>query len=243
MTLSFLLNILAIGALPLAFGAASDRPGVQTPHEFRGKSDPALGNRYLLYLPENYERETKLWPLIFFLHGAGERGADLELVKRQGLPRIVESIQGFPFIVLSPQCPPAMGWSREYLLALLDDIAGKYRADPGRIYLTGISMGGYVTWNLAILHPNRFAAIAPICGGGDPHLAHRLAHLPVWAFHGARDTIVPLSESEEMVEAVRKAGGDVRFTVYPDAGHDSWTPSYSNPDLYDWFLQHRRWEG
>ena len=194
---------------------------------------------YLLFLPLSYEAQEQ-WPMILFLHGAGERGSDLEYVKRHGIARIVEEQEDFPFIVASPQCPRGQYWSVPQLSALLDEVIGAYRVDPNRVYLTGLSMGGYGTWRLAAAQPHRFAALAPICGGGNPDEACNLKHLPVWAFHGARDNVVPLRESEEMVEALQACGGNVLFTVYPAADHDSWTQTYSNPTLYDWFLQHRR---
>ena len=106
--------------------------------------------------------------------------------------------------------------------------------------LTGLSMGGYGTWALASKYPDRFAAIAPICGGGKRFMAYRLKDTPVWAFHGAKDRVVPLEESEEMVNAINARGGSAKLTVYPDAGHDSWTESYDNSELYDWLLEHRR---
>ncbi len=194
---------------------------------------------YLLFLPKGYEAQEK-WPMILFLHGAGERGSDLEYVKRHGVSRIVEEQEDFPFIVASPQCPRGQYWSVPLLSALLDEVIDTYRVDPDRVYLTGISMGGYGTWHLAAAQPHQFAAIAPICGGGNPVEACNLKDLTVWAFHGARDTVVPLSESEEMVEALKACGGNVKFTVYPEADHDSWTQTYNNPVLYDWFLQHRK---
>jgi predicted peptidase len=134
-------------------------------------------------------------------------------------------------------------------LALLDDLTVKHKVDQSRVYLTGISMGGYGTWSLGLRHPKRFAAIAPICGGGDilPILlparqnSGALKRLPVWAFHGARDELVPLSESERMVNALRRIGNqNVKLTVYPDAGHDSWTETYNNAEFYDWLLQQRK---
>ena len=125
------------------------------------------------------------------------------------------------------------------LISLLDDIVSRYDVDADRIYLTGLSMGGYGTWTLAAAHPDRFAAIAPICGGGKRFMALKLKDVPVWAFHGAKDRVVPLKESEEMVEAIKARGGDAKLTVYPDSGHDSWTATYDNQDLYDWFLKHR----
>jgi predicted peptidase len=194
---------------------------------------------YLLFLPQRYETQAQ-WPTILFLHGAGERGSNLEYVKRQGVPKIVEEQPDFPFIAVSPQCPRGQYWSVASLGYLLDEAIASYRVNPDRLYLTGISMGGYGTWRLAAAQPQRFAAIAPICGGGNPGEACNLKNLPVWAFHGARDTVVPLSESEEMVEAVRACGGNVKFTVYPEAGHDSWTQTYNHPELFDWFLKHRR---
>ncbi len=194
---------------------------------------------YLLFLPEVYETQDK-WPTILFLHGAGEKGSNLEYVKRHGVPRIVEEQPDFPFIAVSPQCPQGQYWSVPRLSTLLDEVESSYRVDPARIYLTGISMGGFGTWRLAAAQPDRFAAIAPICGGGDAADACNLKDLPVWAFHGARDRIVPISESEKMVEALKACGGNVKFTVYPEADHDSWTQTYNNPALFDWFKQHQR---
>ncbi|HID54914.1 TPA: phospholipase [Candidatus Poribacteria bacterium] len=200
---------------------------------------------YLLFLPDEYVRGTKRkWPLILFLHGAGERGDDLNLLKRHGIPKITEERPDFPFIAVSPQCPRYSWWTAEIesLKTLLDHIVESYPVDTDRVYLTGLSMGGFGTWRLAASYPERFAAIAPICGGGDPKWAPRLKDIPAWVFHGAKDEIVPLSESERMVEALKACGGNVRFTVYPDAGHDSWTRTYENPELYEWFLQHSKGE-
>jgi len=201
--------------------------------------------RYLLFLPDEYGKDPeRKWPLILFLHGAGERGDDLDLLKRHGIPKITEERSDFPFIAVSPQCPRHSWWTAEIesLNALLDHIVESYPVDTSRVYLTGLSMGGFGTWHLAASYPERFAAIAPICGGGDPEWAPRLKDIPVWVFHGAKDEIVPLSESERMVEALKACGGDVRFTVYPEAGHDSWTQTYENPELYEWFLQHSKSE-
>jgi len=135
-------------------------------------------------------------------------------------------------------------WGRENqidtLNALLDHIVSLYRIDEERIYVTGLSMGGFGTWYMAAAYPDRFAAIAPICGGGDPESAGRIAHLPVWVFHGAKDETVRIKKSEEMVAALKKVGGKVKFTVYPDLGHNSWDATYGNPELYKWFLEHTR---
>ena len=125
---------------------------------------------------------------------------------------------------------------------LIPAVAGQYPIDEDRIYLTGISMGGYGTWMTAIHYPDRFAAIAPICGGGEPGEASALLDVPVWTFHGAKDPVVPVSETEKMVQALKKAGGDVRFTLYPEGGHDVWTETYNNEELYTWLLSHTRQE-
>lgn len=195
---------------------------------------------YLLFLPNKDIAKEQLLPTILFLHGAGERGSNLENVKRHGVAKIVEEQPNFPFIVISPQCPPSENWSVELLSNLLDEAISAYPIDPNRVYLTGLSMGGYGTWNLAAAAPHRFAALAPVCGGGNPMAARKLKNLPVWAFHGARDNVVPLRESELMVSALKTYGGNVKLTVYPEAEHDSWTQTYNNPQLYEWFLQHRR---
>ncbi len=123
---------------------------------------------------------------------------------------------------------------------LLDKIIAEDRVDADRVYLTGLSMGGYGTWDWAIQSPDRFAAIAPICGGGNPDKVRAIRSMPVWVFHGAKDPTVPIAESEKMVKALKKAGSNVKFTVYPEAGHDSWTETYNNPELYKWFLSHKR---
>ncbi|MDF5739386.1 MULTISPECIES: prolyl oligopeptidase family serine peptidase [unclassified Nostoc] len=211
---------------------------------------------YLLFLPDGLcptggdrnEIQQPLLPTILFLHGAGERGSNLDDLKKQGVTKIVEQQPDFPFIVISPQCPRGEYWNIERLSVLLDQVMSGHKpqngyasyVDPDRVYLTGLSMGGYGTWHLAAAQPQRFAAIAPICGGGNPQAAGKLKNLPVWAFHGARDNVVPLKESEIMVSALKARHGNVKFTVYPEAEHDSWTQTYNNPELYEWFLQHRR---
>jgi predicted peptidase len=187
--------------------------GVQQPHTFRWSRLPRHALPYLLFLPAAYTGHAQRWPVLLFLHGAGERGYDLQRVKRHGVAHIVEEQPDFPFVVVSPQCPPREAWAPAPLLALLDAIAPHYDVDPERCSVTGLSMGGFGTWAVALAAPARFAAMAPICGGGDPARVSALRHLPVWAFHGARDPIVPLQRSVEMVEALRQCGGNVRFTV------------------------------
>ena len=194
---------------------------------------------YLLYLPTGYQDSTKEWPLMLFLHGAGESGTNLAKVKTHGPPKIVESKPDFPFILVSPQSS-GRGWNPDTLNALLNDIQSKYRVDKDRVYLTGLSMGGFGTWALAAAHPERFAAIVPICGGGNTADAPKLAKLPIWVFHGEKDPTVPIERSKEMVAAIKAAGGNPKATYYPEAGHDSWTETYNNPELYKWLLEQKR---
>lgn len=205
-------------------------------------STSSNGIQYLLYLPPGFDKRKK-FPLLLFLHGAGERGSNLNAVKKHGPPKIIESGKELPFIVVSPQCPQGKYWQPHALSVLLDEVLRETNADEERIYVTGISMGGYGTWALSISYPERFAAIIPICGGGEDRLVHRIRHLPVWVFHGAKDYIVPVDESEAMVDALEKLGGNVKFTVYPEADHDSWTATYNNPEIYEWLLSHKRLHG
>lgn len=213
---------------------------MQTAELFRQTITHQLRCRYLLSLPAGYRARGPRWPLVLFLHGAGERGNNLERIKKHGIPKRIAAGQPFPFIAVSPQCPPGQWWDNETLNCLLDAVMKRYRVDRDRVYLTGLSMGGFGTWMLALHSPERFAAIAPICGGGMAFLAHRIKHLPAWVFHGAKDTVVPLEQSVEMVDALNACGGKVKFTVYPDATHDSWTETYNNPALYRWLLKQRR---
>lgn len=234
--------------------AAQDKPQDKflTAHSFDRPATLHAG--YLLFLPKDYQRDgDKRWPLMLFLHGAGEAGTNVWRVDIHGPAKYIAEHPDFPFIVVSPQCPAEESWSNETLLALLDEISAHYQVDPDRVYLTGLSMGGYGAWSLALAQPERFAAVIPIAGGGsaiDPGLAAlgykpqrkaALKRLPIWAFHGAKDNVVPLSESEHMVEAMKKLGADeVKLTIYPEAGHNSWEQTYANPEVYTWLLDHKR---
>lgn len=212
-------------------------PGMRA-ESFTGTVTRTVSAQYLISLPEGYGQIDRTWPLVLFLHGAGERGSDLELVKKHGPPRLIAEGKTFPFIMVAPQCPDGQWWSDDVLIALLDKIENDYSVDRSREYVTGLSMGGFGTWRLAMLNPDRFAAILPICGGGDEKLICAIAKVPAWAFHGAKDPVVPLSESQKMVDALKACGGDPKLTVYPEAGHDSWTETYNNPDVYTWLLSH-----
>jgi predicted peptidase len=249
------LTVLALAAF-VAHGAQTANSSkdagnaVQTPKTYNfSKTETATVN-YLLHLPKGYKEGGKKWPLILFLHGAGERGTNIWRVAIHGPPSMVASNSNeLPFIIVSPQCPEGRTWSKDILLGLLDDVMKNHAVDPERVYLTGLSMGGYGTWDLGLSHPDRFAAIAPICGGGQTisvllssrEKAAAFKSLGIWAFHGAKDPVVPLQESERMVDACRRAGvQEVKFTVYPEANHNSWTETYNNPELYKWFLEHCR---
>ncbi|MEX2381632.1 MAG: prolyl oligopeptidase family serine peptidase [Opitutales bacterium] len=222
----------------------------QNAHSLQRNIAKTINIDYLLFVPRDYDpAKGEKWPMILFLHGAGERGSDLDRVTVHGPPKIVKENPDFPFVLVSPQCPEGETWNIEVLVALLDKVIEQNTVDPARIYLTGMSMGGFGAWELGLTHPEKFAAIAPVCGGGNaillalhsPERAEAMRTLPVWAFHGANDAVVPLSESERMIEGLRRYGAtEVNLTVYPEAGHDSWTETYSNQELYDWFLEHKR---
>lgn len=233
-------------ALLALFSACSSMP--QRPLEQPGMRVVSMNRRlvrdiageYQLFLPQGYNSSQERWPLILFLHGGGERGDDIEKVKVHGPLKIAAQRADFPFVVVAPQVDTNMIWSTARLDALLDDVQEKYRVDPDRIYVTGLSMGGYGAWHLAMEFPHRFAALVAISGGATPSGMCALRHVPIWVVHGAKDDIIKLDRSEELVERLKRCNGNVRFTVYPDAGHDAWTRTYENPELYDWLLQHRR---
>lgn len=224
--------------------------GVLTNEQLSWKVTHAGDLQYLCYLPKDYPGTNgQRWPLVLFLHGAGERGTDLQRAAVHGPLKQVRRGQEFPFIIVAPHCPADQIWENEPLLQLLNHVEQKFAVDAHRIYLTGISMGGYGTWQLGLRHPGKFAALVPICGGGNMIeivLGPRdnpaaVQNLPIWAFHGAKDEVVPLSESERVVAQLKKLGvKDVRLTVYPEADHDSWTETYENPELYEWLLRQSR---
>jgi predicted peptidase len=244
------MGLCAASLLGLAVLAAPPQPepGRQTPQEFRREIRTEHRLDYLLYVPKAASTDpAKRWPLVLFLHGAGERGTNLNAVAVHGPPKLVAAGKEFPFILASPQCPPGQVWNTTTLMALIDELQATLPVDSRRVHVTGLSMGGYGTWELAVKHPERFASVAPICGGGErirtllPAQRQALKTLGVWAFHGGKDNVVVPAESERMIEAFKKAGNEqVKYTVYPEAGHDSWTQAYNDPALFDWLLQHSR---
>lgn len=244
--------LLGVAACTATKKSTAMKPG-QTAQTFSVTQTRTLSADYLLFLPAGYGADAaKKWPLILFLHGAGERGTNLAIVAKHGPPKIDTTVTNFPFIVVSPQCPQGKIWSNDLLLTLLEEVEQKYAVDPKRIYLTGLSMGGFGTWELALERPERFAAIAPICGGGQtiritlaqyfaPKKLAAMKTLGIWAFHGGKDTTVTPDESQHMINVLKRAGcEDVKLTIYPDAQHDSWTQTYANPELFEWFLKHSR---
>lgn len=215
---------------------------------------------YRLMRPENPKGDGKKYPLVIFLHGAGERGNDNEVQLVHGVKEFAkpEARQKYPCYLVAPQCPTGKQWvqvpwnaekhdmppvpSQPALLltGLLDQLLETLPIDPDRVYITGLSMGGYGTWDLLSRQPERFAAAVPVCGGGDEKKAAKMKDVPIWAFHGAKDNAVPVSRSRNMVEAVNKAGGAVRYTEYPDVAHDSWNACYADPDMMAWMFRQVR---
>ena len=220
-------------------------PGKQVAAELKielknGNSTETATIQYWISLPENYIEKNQC-PLMIFLHGRGESGDDLEKVKIHGPPKLLAQKNDTPFIVVSPQNPEREWWRVDKLTKLLDHILKTTKADPDRVYLTGLSMGGFGTWAWLAQEPDRFAAAIPICGGGNPVNAAKLAKTPIWVFHGADDRVVPLNRSEAMVNAIKKVDkSNIKLTVYPKTGHDSWTKTYANKEIYDWLLKHNR---
>jgi predicted peptidase len=197
--------------------------------------------RYLKFVPASYSAKGAGVPLILFLHGSGERGTDLEKVKAWGPPSIADKDPSFPFLVIAPQLPDGEAWHAMALKGLLDDVMATHNVDRKRVYLTGLSLGGYGAWDLACRYPDYFAAVAPICGGGIARAAGSMRGVPTWVFHGKKDDAVPEEESARMVEALKAAGGNVRYTVLPEGGHiDAWVHAYDKAGLFAWFLEQHR---
>lgn len=224
-------------------GRVAAAPTPQTGEQaqtFSGVVRKRVRLRFLIWTPRQATRPARGWPLLFFLHGSGERGDDLSRLKVHGPPKHAAAGADYPFVLVAPQVPEGLAWDSDALEALRAHLVRRLPVDADRVLMTGLSMGGIGTWNYAVDYPDRLAGIAPVSGIGDIDRAARVARLPIWAFHGARDDAVPLAGAREMVDAVRAAGGNVKFTVYPEVGHDAWEPAYADPLLYDWLLAQRR---
>ena len=210
--------------------------------QFKKSFTQEVSSYYLLDLPKDYAEKTD-WPLVVYLHGYSESGNDLEMVKQNEPPKLVAEGKQFPFVVVSPQGPSGFYWRGNVIMGLIDQIVENYSIDTSRVYMTGKSMGGYGTWQISHEYPERFAAIAPIAGGGlfvSPYFMDRLKGLPVWAFHDKRDDLVPCQESVRMVEGVNATGGNAKLTTYDQGTYDAWTEAYNNDEFYDWFLKHSK---
>lgn len=195
---------------------------------------------YLTDLPSDFKVDQAT-PLLIFLHGSGERGDDLEKVKVHGPPKLAALGKDIPAIVISPQCPSGERWEVARLEALLAEVLSKYNIDKTRIYLTGLSMGGYGTMAWAYAHPEHFAALAPICGGRlEAGKSAGIKDIPMWAFHGAKDSVVPIAGTDEYIQALKEAGANPKYTVYPEADHDSWTATYDNSEFWEWMFNQKK---
>jgi predicted peptidase len=251
----------AMSAFPHAVRAADAGRELYEANTYRDSGGRKLP--YRLLKPEKIER-GKRYPLVLFLHGIGERGTDnmRQLLWGAGEFAKAENRQKYPCFVVAPQCPPTGLWvggdlkellapnfalakkptqPMRLVLELIDKlVAGNLPIDKNRLYVTGLSMGGFGTWDLIERRPRFFAAAIPICGRGDPVLAAKLKNLPIWVFHGGADPIVPFKYSKEMVAAIRQAGGTPKLTIYPDVGHDSWSATYANRDVLAWLFAQKR---
>ncbi len=220
--------------------------GLKTGHqdlELEGKLAKldAVNSKYMLYLPEGYGAPGKKWPLMLFLHGKGECGDDLNRVRVHGPPMLIaKKNKDFPCVVVSPQCRSGKWWIPSDLMALLEHVESMLSIDEKRIYLTGLSMGGFGSWGLITSFPDKFAAAVPVCGGGNPGATKKIKDLPIWVFHGDADNVVPVDRSRVMVEALKKHGSKVKYTEYPGVNHDSWTKTYNNQEVYDWLFEQKK---
>lgn len=205
---------------------------------FESKFIGKLG--YLLHIPENLPKDGR--KLMVFLHGAGERGDDLDKVKVNGVPKLLDEGKDIPAVVICPQCPSDIVWTNIVFAVkeLIDKTVEEFDIDKNCITITGLSMGGFGTWEMGLTYPDLFAAIAPVCGGGMSWRTALLRDVPVWAFHGDADNVVPIKNSLEMVDAVNANGGNAKLTIFHDVEHDSWTPAYSETTVIDWLLQQRK---
>ena len=218
---------------------------------------------YRLLKPDGYDKDGKdRFPLVVFLHGAFGRGTDNKKQLRSGVEEFAtdQARKKHPCFLAIPQCPPDKQWTNvgwfdgkrnvplaksptepsALVLDLIDTVASEYRIDKDRIYLTGVSMGGYGTWDLVSRRPELFAAAIPISAGGDPSQAEKLAKLPIWAFHGGADPLVPVERPRDMIVAIKKAGGEPKYTEYKGIGHDAWTPTYRNTEVLDWLFEQKK---
>jgi predicted peptidase len=243
--------MMLLGLVGLARAESAGLPlEKRTYTDAKGKTLP-----YRLLKPADYDPKQK-YPLVLFLHGAGERGTDNEKQLIHGVPEFAreENRKKYPCFLIAPQCPEnakwvEVDWSADshrqpaepsapmrLTLELLEALQKEFSIDARRIYVTGLSMGGYGTWDIVARRPELFAAAVPICGGADETTAVKIANVPVWVFHGAKDGAVNVERSRRMVEALKKAGGHPKYTEYPEVGHDSWVRAYKDPEMFAWLF-------
>jgi predicted peptidase len=254
-----LLSLALLFVLPLlAFAQKKFDPSKVMEKRTFKKGKAALS--YRLFVPEGYEQSKERYPLVVFLHGAGERGDDNTAQLVHGVADFVkpQSQKKRPCLVVAPQCPKDQVWcfglipklekkhkkpdveAGDLALALVESLCQEYRIDNKRIYLTGLSMGGYGTWELLCRKPELFAAGLPVCGGGDVKKADKIAKIPLWCFHGDKDEAVPVKHSREMIAAIEKAGGKPKYTEYKGVEHDSWTQTYADPKVHEWLFEQKK---
>jgi predicted peptidase len=230
----------ALGLIPAAGRSAEATGFVDKVY----KNADGHESKYVVFVPHDYDGKKEV-PVILFLHGAGETKSDQPKAKMPvevGIGTAIKKREKtFPFLVIIPQAE-TRGWgatteNAKRALAMLDEVMKEYKTDAKKVYLTGLSMGGMGTWSIATAMPDKFAAIVPICGRGDPKQAEKLKDLPIWAFHGADDPTVKPEGSRDMIEAVKKAGGSPKYTEYPKVGHNSWDKAYDTEELYEWLLK------
>ena len=237
---SVILVLLLSGAVRAA-NADDERGFLNRVH----KDADGAESKYVVFVPHEYKPD-KAWPVILFLHGAGERGDDGEKQVKVGLaPAIRKREKGFPFIAVFPQSRTGGSWRAESpdaarALAMLAEVEKEFKTDPDRVYLTGLSMGGMGTWSVSMKYPDRFAALVPICGRGDNSQAAKIAKLPIWCFHGDDDKAVNVEGSRSMIAAIKEAGGEPKYTEYPGVGHNSWDAAYGTDELYTWLAAQKR---
>jgi len=238
------ITVPTFGCLLIFLCCLDHKPGLaqQKAHSTKVKIKENI--QYQLYLPPNYQADkSEHFPIMLFLHGGGESGNDIELVKKHGPPMLAEQGKDFPFIILSPQNPHKKRlWDETVVMHLLEKVVDKYRVDKSRIYLAGLSRGGYGVWRLAVQYPERFAAMVAICGEAPSEYASWIGDMPIWVFHGEDDPTISVETSDRMVAALKANGNAVKYTRYPNTQHDSWKKAFATPELYDWLLQQKKSE-
>jgi predicted peptidase len=236
--------VLAALLMTFTHAACQAESGALQSASFSGEAKIPVAYDYLLALPEGYAQDSnKRWPMVLFLHGSGERGNDLNKLKKNGPPMLIAQGQKIPAILVAPQCKPEQIWNPHGVKALADEIQKLYRVDADRVYLTGLSMGGFGTWETAMEYPDEWAALVPICGGVGVRfvMVSRIKHLPEWIFHGELDPVVPVEYSKKMHANLQKLGAaEVKLTIYPDVKHESWTQAYADAEMWKWLFEQKR---